>query len=236
MTPVSISVMVLAAVVLVAALVLRKPIEKAGPKLIVPLFVLLLAAAALAAYSNHCAQQERPQEPAQGGGGGGGGGEGTGGGRAGWRERFKHTFALVALVRKLPLLDQQEAHALSPQQATQLMSMLAPLGSAEELGEERAQTLGTEAMAVLTPAQLAALEAIELPRMSRRGRRGRGRSTPAATETAAAATTATTSAPPERGGRERGRRDPNANPFLRDRYKPAMEALTSLLGKKSGGG
>ncbi len=247
MTPLSGIVMAFGVAVLLAALLFRKQMEKAGAPLIVPLAAAVLAAAAVAAYSNHRAQlkqlnrrkqciDEDPDAPRDGGGGMGN-----------WRERFAYRLALTSLVRKLPVLDQQEGLALSAEQAAKLIQTLAPLRTEAKLAKEPALALVAKAKAVLTPEQIAGFDAIELPRLSR-GRGRRGRPDGAATQTASPAATTTaatteTARPAHReagsGTRERqeGRRrrfDPDANPFMRERYKPMLDALLSLLEKRAG--
>ena len=67
----------------------------------------------------------------------------------GWRR----TFALVGLVRKLPVLDQRDGLAISPEQAAALEPLLQPLATHQELTSEQA-----EAKAELLRAALAATQ------------------------------------------------------------------------------
>jgi len=246
MTPLASIVMVFAAIVLLVALLFRKLLLKAGPGLLVPLILLVIASGATAAYSNYSAHRAELAMQAQASEESGGPGGGPGGGR----ERSAHQAELRNLVRKLPVLDAQEGRALSAEQAAKLLEIAAPLRTLEKLEKEPTLALVAKAKAVLTPEQLTAFDAIELPRISRRGRRRRRPAPEATTRTAAPASAgtpgaaATTTARPD--GREarpdgqqrrRGRRggfDPTANPFMRERYKPALDALTSLLEQRAG--
>lgn len=167
-----------AVVVLIAVKLFRAQIEKAGAPLVVPLVILVVAAVGLTVYQNQkeMSLDTQGEESPEGGPGGMRGG--GGGGRGSWRERFKQTFELVAMVRKLPLMDKQEAVGLSSEQAVSLAPLLQSLETDEKLTQDQAKAKVEAIKKVLTAPQLEALDKIELPRRRFRGRRGGPPSTP----------------------------------------------------------
>lgn len=161
-----------ALVLLTAVKLFHTQIEKAGAPLTIPLVVLIVIAVGLTVYHDQKEVFDGTQgyESAKGAPevirGGGGGGRGS------WRERFRQTSELVALVRKLPLMDKQEAVRLSSEQAASLAPLLQSLETDEKLTQGQAKAKVKAIKKVLTPPQLEVLDKTELPRRRFSGRRG----------------------------------------------------------------
>lgn len=234
-------------VLLVAVKLCHKQLEKAGAWVVAPLVAVTVVWTAFIAY-----RWLAPEPPAQES-------EPPGGqqGPASRRRRPRHTYELVGLVRKLPLLDKQEGGALSNAQASALASALNGLGTDDTLTQDQAKSKVEAVRKILTLLQLAALDKIELPRPSRgpRGPRSpdagaarpgpesaaQAKPTPEreASERTAAQTTSEPRRPPaakaapetrQQGPRGRPRQSrPDRNPFQRDRFRPALAELLQLL-------
>ncbi len=96
-------------------------------------------------------------------GGGTGGGGGMGGGMGGQREPSPKR-DLGRFVRKLALFQEQDKDALDAQQVATLLPLLTAMQGAVTMTEDEGKAQLEAARAVLTEAQLAAVDAIELPR------------------------------------------------------------------------
>ena len=241
--------------VLVVVKLCHKQLEKAGALLVAPLVAVTVLWTAFVAYK-WLVPEPPPQESE---------GPGAEPGRASRPRRPRHTYELVSLVRKLPLLDKQEGRALSNAQASALASALQGLKTDDTLTQDQAKSKVEAIKKLLTPAQLDALGNIQLPRPSGRGRRPRppdaGAERPGPEraeasppkpipererpERAVAETTPEPPRPPaakaapepsRQGPRDQRRRfRPDRNPFQRERFRPVLAELLKLLDQRQTG-